>query len=302
MKKETLYEMIGYADDDLLTRSEQHIVRRIGKAARFGGRRILPWAAAAAVFFTSAITVAAVILYHQRVEEITEPLQQTVRVYSSAGTAEINQRWEHDGPGLLFSWEGFDTGTERYQPEFQVGYLPGIGTEGTLTYEGYDMQQTQAVMAGNTEGDTKHWHSRIIRDKGNEDLFRIEVLYPTDQVRGILAGECEIVMEEQWGALQVTGVHVEHPAGVHTNGVGYDGGTGGVPEENHVFLFDTENGYVIQMAGTQPMEEIIRTARSMKIRMTDKVFDPYEGMSEEMRRYEEENDEIQYGYINLARG
>ncbi len=42
MKKETLYEMIGYADDDLLTRSEQHIVRRIGKAARFGGRRILP--------------------------------------------------------------------------------------------------------------------------------------------------------------------------------------------------------------------------------------------------------------------
>lgn len=280
MKKETLYEMIGYADDDLLTRSEQHIVRRIGKAARFGGRRLLPWAAAAAVFFTSAITVVAVILYHQRVEEITGPLQQNVRVYSSAGTAEINQRWEHDGPGLLFSWEGFDTGTERYQPEFQVDYLPGI----------------------DTEDDTKHWHSRIIRDKGNEDFFRIEILYPTDQVRGILAGECEIVMEEQWGALQVTGVHVEHPAGVHTNGVGYDGGTGGVPEENHVFLFDTKNGYVIQLAGTQPMEEIIRTARSMKIRMTDKVFDPYEGMPEEMRRYEEENDEIQYGYINLARG
>ncbi|MBQ6904054.1 MAG: hypothetical protein IJQ26_05990, partial [Lachnospiraceae bacterium] len=158
------------------------------------------------------------------------------------------------------------------------------------------------VMAGNTEGDTKHWHSRIIRDKGNEDLFRIEVLYPTDQVRGILAGECEIVMEEQWGALQVTGVHVEHPAGVYSNGVGYDGGAGGLPEENHVFLFDTKNGYVIQLAGTQPMEEIIRTARSMKIRMTDKVFDPYEGMTEEMRRYEEENDEIQYGYINLSRG
>ncbi|MBR0090966.1 MAG: hypothetical protein IJP92_04645 [Lachnospiraceae bacterium] len=279
MKKETLYEMIGYADDDLLTRSEQHIVRRIGKAARFGGRRLLPWAAAAAVFFTSAITVAAVILYHQRVEEVTEPLRQRVIVPAEGDETE-RYDWEHDGPGLLFSWEGFDTGTERYQPEFQVGYLPGIGTE----------------------DDTKHWHSRIIRDKRNEDLFRIEILYPTDQVRGILAGECEIVMEEQWGALQVTGVHVEHPAGVHTNGVGYDGGTGGIPEENHVFLFDTKNGYVIQMAGTQPMEEIIRTARSMKIRMTDKVFDPYEGMSEEMRRYEEENDEIQYGYINLARG
>ena len=296
MKKETLYEMVGYADDDLLQRSEQHLVRHIGKAARFGGRSVLPFAAAVAVFLVSAVTVVAVVLYTQRVEEVTEPLQQTIIMEEPDGN-EKEIEWVHDGPGMVFSWEGASPETERFMPQFKREY-----TSEKLSSSSEKKGNADRAVIITGEGDpTQSWRRQELWDKGDGGIpLKIDVFYPLNNVKYVLAGECEIVFEEEWDSLLATGVHVKHPNGLWTNGIGYEEGQGGINEENHVLIFDTVNGYVIQVAGTMEMEEIERTARNLVIRISDQ---PFEWDPVMLEFYETSDPEKpSYGYINLGRG
>ncbi|MBR5969255.1 MAG: hypothetical protein IK016_02795 [Lachnospiraceae bacterium] len=281
MKKETLYEMVGYADDDLLQRSEQHLVRHIGKAARFGGRRLFPIAAAAAVFLACTVTAVAVMLYTQRVEQITEPINETVEVVNENGIVEARFDWEHNGPGVVFTYEGINEDSVRYVTEFRAGYLPAKPTVSILK------RTIEQAVHDPEDG----WYVILERDEQltGDIPYKITQWFPMAGSRVLLAGECEIVKEEEWGNLQVAEVHVRHEIDQYDNGIGYDGGSKGWPEENHILLFDRENGHVIQIAGTLPLEELEHIARELEIRLTDVIYDPYA-------------DDVPFGYMIMTGG
>ncbi|MBR0091005.1 MAG: hypothetical protein IJP92_04840 [Lachnospiraceae bacterium] len=236
----------------------KHTKQRTGaqKVSVKAGRRLLPWAAAAVIFLAGCGTAIAVMLYSQRTQQITDtaPLQGTYTVHQLDGTEVERVEWNYEGPGLAFTWEGINEDSVRYIPEFRAGYLPDRPTVSPLKQVWDEFYKPE-----------KGWHIIQERDEwwlNGEIPYRISIFFPDSDVHYVLSGDCEIISEEQRGNLQVTRVRVETT----------DDRTWS--EENHIILFDRENGHGIHIAGTLPLEELRHIEEELEIRLSDVVFEP----------------------------
>lgn len=154
--------------------------------------------------------------------------------------------------GMVFSFSGPEE--SRNRPEFRCFWLPAAATDGI------------------TDGDG--WTTYLADEYGDEPWqlpYCIEAgAVEPGVTRLVLNGRVQLVKEEQWGDWQVTELSSDYSA---INYWAYD-------RANYILLFHAEQGWLVQVKGTEELETLEHIARQLEIRESGSPFEPtgYEEM------------------------
>lgn len=119
--------------------------------------------------------------------------------------------------------------------------------------------------------------------------YLIVVEYAFDKQILVLNGETEIVKHEFWEDFEVYEIRC-------AKDIYLPGPEGGERQhvqswENYVLLFSLTDGYMINIGGTLPMEELEHIARTLEVRVTDRALS-----------YPNPTGDYWYSLINIVRG
>lgn len=224
---------------------KQNIMNQIKTEPQFR-KRTRPWRylAVAAAAALASCTVFAAGMFALNKQRVRDGVKGTTVAEALDGTLqEFPIEFQGEGMKFTFSCTG-----KPHEIWFHPGYLP----ESTKINPDENL---------NIEGETG-WYQYLTSEEESTPTtpipWQISVHYAAEDSEFFLPGEVKVVKEETWDALQVTEVSVS----------GLPGQPFGDEIYNGVFLFDPQNGHLIQIMGTMRIGELEQIAKNLEIKIT----------------------------------
>lgn len=224
------------------------------------GRKIARTALIAAVIALALSTAAfAAVTYSMNRKEIKkgESYESNTEYYDEDGNLMYRFRYEETGKAQVFKFTCPTEPEKQYNaPEFRAQWLPSeptYGQGGTIDYK-------------NT------WRNYIC-DNGDYDSempYLICAYSVKPDCRYIIAGDTEILSEENQGDFKITKLTVDYTGTA----------LGWKTPVSYILIFDQERGYLVEIAGTSDMETLEKIAENLEIRESDHPQIEYDENSE----------------------
>jgi len=151
----------------------------------------------------------------------------------------FKQEFTYPDAGMYLT---FESDSPRHEAYFKAGWLP---TAPTTQWHGDSGDDFLACLAD--EGAEKELPYTI----NSFNKSRV------NGVRYTLNGQAELVLQDEWRGLERTEIAVDY---TRSESVGFD-------SANYIILFDEENNYLIQIAGTSDMATLEKIADNLEIRV-----------------------------------
>lgn len=204
------------------------------RAARRTLRTLLLVAAIAALMGTAAYAASG---WFMGLKKTDEPVSGYYRTVDGEGNLTNEVKLNYPDAGLVLTFEG--PAERKNQPEFRCFYLPSGADFGFTDAEGWT-----SYLSDQGEGPVLPY----IISAGN---------VRAGNHRRIINGEVTVVKEEDWGAWHVTALTSDY---THcTQRWSYD-------RANYVLLFNSEQGWLILISGTDELDTLEHIARELEIR------------------------------------
>ncbi len=232
---------LGAEDKDMARRINAAVMQKIGaeqpkphKAAKRTARTLLLVAVIAALMGTVAYAASG---WFMGLKKADEPVTGHYRAVDEDGNLKTDYKLNYPDAGLVLTFEG---PTERTnQPEFRCFYLPSEANFGFTDEEGW---------------------TYYISDQGEGPVLPYIVSAANVRAgnhRRIINGEVTTVKEEIWGDWQVTMLTSDY---THcTWQWSYE-------KANYVLLFNSEQGWLVMVSGTDDLDTLEHIARELEIR------------------------------------
>ena len=238
---------MGSADEALNARLRARTRERLGFAPRERRRRLpkalLLAAALVLLMGTAAFAVSDYYMELRSVEKAEEPLLGRWYMLSEDGQVLTDTKAVFPEAGMVLSFSG-PQGEESRVPEFRCFYLPSAATDGITDEQGW---------------------TGYLSDSRDGIRYKIQCANVEPGVtRLVLSGQVTTQASLRWGSWQVTELSADYSAIPYW---GYE-------RANYILLFDSENGWLVTVAGQLPLEELEHIARELEIRAGGETYAP----------------------------
>ena len=232
---------LGTADKDRVRRIEAMVMEKIG-AGQTKPRR-MRWKAVSTLLLAAAIALLlgsaayAVSGWFMKLRKTEEPEKGYFRAVDDEGNLTTDHKVTFPDAGMVLSFEG--PRERKNQPEFRCFYLPSEANFGFTDEEGW---------------------TTYLSDQG--EGANLPYIISASNVhagthKSVINGEVTLVKEEDWGDWHVTMLTSDYTN--CTRRWTYE-------RANFVLLFNSEQGWLVSVTGTAPLETLEHIASELEIR------------------------------------